>query len=155
MADLDRHRILAVYLQDHRAGAVAGRRVSARLAKRHPEFPELADLAGQIAQDAKTLDRVLRLLRVRGGLFKRLIALVAQLTSQLTATKPHLNLLLELEMLASGVTAKSRLWIALESFRRDLPGIDLDSLHRRARSQLEVLGRLHEAAVRHTFGSGS
>jgi hypothetical protein len=86
-------------------------------------------------------------------MLKRLMAFLAQLASMLTAANPRLHLLLELEMLTSGVTAKSRLWVALESFGNELSGIDLDSLKGRAIEQLEVLERIHKPAALRAFGS--
>jgi hypothetical protein len=51
-------RLLEIYLRDHRAGAVAGRRLAKRLYKENPEsqWAPLQEIARKIKEDETTLD---------------------------------------------------------------------------------------------------
>jgi hypothetical protein len=123
------------------------------MARQNPQYPELLTLATEIAEDMRTLDRVMRLLGVRRGWIKRLLAVLVEIGSQVSATSHPLIRVLELETLISGVTAKRRLWVALESCSGELLGIDLNSLRLRASSQIDRLETLHSRAARQAFGS--
>jgi hypothetical protein len=147
---------LNIYLEDHRAGAVAGKRLAARVRNRNPEYPELARIAAEVAEDCKTLDRVLKQLAVRGGWMKQLVAFAVQLVALLRGAvgKSPAIQVLELETLISGVTAKGRLWVALEPFQVKLQGIDLNHLSSRASSQLATLELVHRTASRRALSQG-
>ncbi|HJR87690.1 MAG TPA: hypothetical protein VJ930_08560 [Acidimicrobiia bacterium] len=150
---------LAIYLRDHRAGAVAGRRLAQRLAKQNP-YPQWAPLRGvarEIQADEATLVDLLEHFGIAEGVLKNMAAAAMETVERL---KPNgrpfryspLSLVLELESLMSGVTAKRRLWVSLEKLNRPTPaGIDFEELDRRAVDQLNTLAALHDTAARLAF----
>ena len=160
MADSAR-RLLAIYLRDHRAGAVAGRRLARRLAKenRHPQWESLRTVAREIEADETTLVVLMKILGVAEGVIKKVAAAGMEAIEGL---KPNgrlvryspLSRVVELESLMSGVTAKRRLWVSLRPLARDgngLAGVDFDELDRRAVDQLNILAWLHDTAARLAF----
>lgn len=148
--------LLEIYLDDHWAGAAAGSALAERLAGQNAASvwaEDLAWVADQIRKDQQSLADMRRRLRFSGGTMKRSLALLGERLGRL---KPNgrlvryspLSRLLEVEALISGVSAKQRLWIALQQMDRErlyLPGVDLEDLERRAASQLEVLDSVHRA----------
>lgn len=152
--------LLEIYLDDHWAGAAAGTALAERLAEENAGSPWADDLtwvSDQILEDEQALADIRRRMRFTGGSVKRALAVVGERVSRL---KPNgrivryspLSRVLELEALISGVTAKQRLWIALQEMDRDgetLPEFDFADLESRAVAQLEVLGKVHrEVSVR-------
>ena len=156
-------RLLDIYLRDHRAGAVAGRRLAKRLAKENLEsqWAMLHKVAREIQEDETTLDIAMRMLGVTEAVLKNLAAVAIEKVGQL---KPNGRLLsysplsrvVELESLMSGIVAKRRLWVSLRQFALDhnsLPGIDFEKLEARAADQLSTLASLHEKAARMAFSA--
>jgi hypothetical protein len=155
-------RLLDIYLRDHRAGAVAGRRLARRLCRENPEsqWAPLQKIGREIEEDETTLDITMRMLGVSEAVLKNLAAAAVEKVGQL---KPNGRLLgysplsrvVELESLMSGIIAKRRLWVSLRQFARDanrsLPGIDFEELEARADEQLTTLASLHEMAARIAF----
>ncbi len=148
-------RLLAIYLRDHRAGAVAGRRLAQRLAKENSHWTKLPSVAGEIEADETTLVLLMKTFGVSEGTLKKVTAASLELVERL---KPNgqlvgyspLSRVLELESLMSGVTAKRRLWASLRELVRrgdTLDGIDFEELDRRAVDQLSTLASLHDTAV--------
>ena len=148
-------RLLAIYLRDHRAGAVAGRRLAQRLAKENPHWTTLRCIAREIEADETTLARLMKTFGVSEGTLKKVTAVSIELVERL---KPNgqlvgyspLSRVLELESLMSGVTAKRRLWASLRRLVRrgdTLDRIDFEELDRRAVDQLSTLASLHDTAV--------
>jgi hypothetical protein len=157
-------RLLEIYLRDHRAGAVAGRRLAKRLCRENTEsqWAPLRKIAREIEEDETTLDITMRMLGVSEAVLKNLAAAAIEKVGQL---KPNGRLLsysplsrvVELESLMSGIIAKSRVWVSLRQFARDahrsLPGIDFEELEARAAEQLTTLASLHEKAARIAFSA--
>ncbi len=154
--------MLATYLDDHRAGAAAGRSLSRRMADENSDTgwaDKLIALAEDIEADDRTLGELRRVLGVRGGLAKRALARVAaeaarlKLNRRLVGYSP-LSRVLEAEAMMAGVTAKKCLWAAMSS-RGDLEDqtaqFDFASLEKRALGQIELLREFHEAAARVAF----
>ncbi len=148
-------RLLAIYLRDHRAGAVAGRRLAQRLAKENSHWTKLPSVAGEIEADETTLVLLMKTFGVSEGTLKKVTAASLELVERL---KPNgqlvgyspLSRVLELESLMSGVTAKRRLWASLRKLAQlgdTLDGIDFEELDRRAVDQLSTLASLHDTAV--------
>ena len=148
-------RFIAIYLRDHRAGAVAGRRLAQRLAKENSHWTKLPSVAGEIEADETTLLLLMKTFGVSEGTLKKVTAASLELVERL---KPNgqlvgyspLSRVLELESLMSGVTAKRRLWASLRRLARrgdTLDGIDFEELDRRAVDQLSTLASLHDTAV--------
>ena len=156
--------LLDIYLRDHRAGAVAGRRLAERLYRKNPEsqWAPLQKIAREIEEDETTLVITMRMLGVSEAVLKNLAAVAIEKVGHL---KPNGRLLsysplsrvVELESLMSGLIAKRRLWVSLRQFARDanrsLPGIDFEELEARAAEQLTTLASLHEKAARIAFSA--
>jgi hypothetical protein len=126
-----RDMLLAIYLNDHLAGATAGRELARRAARSnrgssHGAF--LADLAEQIDADRESLLEIMRLLNVRidrvkvfGGWGVEKLGRL-KFNGQLLGYSP-LSRIVELEALSLGVHGKRALWRTL----RELDLIELSS----------------------------
>ena len=149
---------LAVYLQDHLAGAVLGTELARRAARenRGSEFGRaLGALASEIDEDRRTLERVLAAAGVSRPQAKRAFAWTLEkvgrlkLNGQLRGYSP-LSRLLELEGLAIGITAKRALWVSLGQLAAEdsrLAGFDFGALAERAQRQLAEVERQRLRAV--------
>jgi len=149
--------LLAIYLNDHLAGATAGVELARRLRGSNeddPEFgPALAELCAEIEADRETLEAVMERLGVGRSKLKPLAAVLGErvgrlkLNGQLWGYSP-LSRLDELELLQIGVAGKRRLWRALEHpHAGDLPDFELGALAERATEQLRRLEALHLKAA--------
>jgi hypothetical protein len=152
------NRRLAIYLNDHLAGAIVGTELAKRALRenRGSSFGEFLEwLLGQILEDRATLERLMAELGVPKSRLKRALALTFErvgrlkLNGQLTGYSP-LSRLVELEGLALGVTGKRALWLALQEIAATEPlrQFDFDELRRRAEEQLAGLERLRIEAAR-------
>jgi len=151
-------KLLAIYLNDHLAGATAGVELARRLRASNeddPEFgPALAEVCAEVEADRETLKAVMDRLGVGQSRLKPLAAVLGErvgrlkLNGRLRGYSP-LSRLVELELLQIGVVGKRRLWRALEhTHRGDLSGFDFGALVERASEQLRRLEALHlKAAV--------
>jgi hypothetical protein len=152
-------KLLAVYLQDHHAGAVTGLNLARRIAGENEGTPygeELARIAREIEQDQQTLEKLMAELDVGTDRIKDTVAWGGEKLGRL---KPNarwfsyspLSRLVELEGLVIGVTGKLGLWRALQRVAPEidgLDGVDFAALAARAseqRARLEDL-RLSAAA---------
>jgi len=149
--------LLAIYLNDHLAGATLGVELARRLRASNeddPEFgPTLAEVCAEIEADREALKAAMDRLGVGQS---RLKPLAAVLGERLGRLKPNgrlrgyspLSRLDELELLQIGVVGKRRLWRALErTHADDLPGFELGALAERATEQLRRLEALHLKAA--------
>lgn len=149
--------LLAIYLNDHLAGATVGVELARRLRGSNegdPEFgPALAEICAEIEADRETLKEVIDRLGMDRGKLK---PLVATLGERLGRLKPNgqlrgyspLSRLDELELLQIGVVGKRRLWRALEhTHADDLPDFEFGALAERATEQLRRLEALHLKAA--------
>ena len=146
--------LIAIYLNDHLAGAVAGTELVKRTLgqNRGTEYePELERLAADIEQDRQRLEEIMQALGVRQAAWKTTAAWVAEklgrvkLNGALVAYSP-LSRLEELELLTLGVQGKLQLWHSLTRWvggeaQLDVGPLDLDELIRRASSQRRRLER--------------
>jgi hypothetical protein len=150
-------KLLAIYLNDHLAGATGGVELARRLRASNeddPEFgPELAEICAEIEADRETLAAIMDRLDVDPSRLKPLAAVLAErlgrlkLNGRLWGYSP-LSRLDELELLQLGVTGKRRLWRALEhTHSGELSGFDLSALAERATEQLGRLEALHLKAA--------
>jgi hypothetical protein len=149
--------LLATYLNDHLAGATAGRELARRSAasNRGTDLGRfLADLAQEIDEDRDSLLALMGELQIDTD---RIKVLGGWAVEKLGRLKPNgrlfsyspLSRLLELEGLTLGVRGKLALWQALELIQADVPGlssVDIALLSRRAERQLGELER-HRRAV--------
>jgi hypothetical protein len=148
---------LAIYLNDHLAGATVGVELGRR-ALRENEGSELGiflrGLLAEISEDRATLVQLMERLSIQRSKAKTAAAWTAEklgrlkLNGQIRGYSP-LSRLVELEGLAAGIEGKRSLWLALAQIRdreRRLLEFDLDALAERAQSQRERL-ELHRLAA--------
>jgi len=146
-------RLLAVYLNDHLAGATVGVELTRRSARENAGT-ELGTflrdaLLPEIVEDRQTLERLMRGLGIARSRPKVAAAWVVEklgrlkLNGELTRYSP-LSRLLELEGLAAGIEAKRALWLALGA-SGPVEGFDFDALAERAAEQR---ARLEEHRLR-------
>jgi hypothetical protein len=151
------HDRLAIYLNDHLAGATVGVEIARRTKGSNeddPDFgPPLAEICAEIEADRETLKAVMDQLGIGQSKVKPLAATVGERLGRL---KPNGQLLgysplsrvVELEVLQIGVTGKRRLWRALEhTHAEDLSDFDLGALAERSTDQLRWLEALHLKAA--------
>lgn len=165
LTDAPTDTLLAVYLQDHLAGAMAGLQLARRsFANNRGTSYELVlrDLVHDIGEDADELHRLMEHLGVEPSRAKQALAVGAEyagrakLNGQLRGYSP-LSRVVELEGLIGGVSAKQRLWQSLQAgaVGSRLPAsIDVAALQERAESQLGRLHELHVAAAGEAFADG-
>jgi hypothetical protein len=143
-------RYLAIYLNDHLAGAMLGVELVRRVQRENEGTPLgdfLRKLGAEIVEDRGTLLRLMDDLGVARSTSKLLGAWAAEklgrlkLNGQLTGYSP-LSRLVELEGLSGGIEGKRLMWVALAQLaERDerLRDFDFPALEERARSQRERL----------------
>jgi hypothetical protein len=151
-------RYLAVYLNDHFAGATLGLELSKRAAGSNEgsEYGTfLAELAQEIAEDRAALQRIMERFGVKEDRVKAGAAYLGEKigrlkpNAQLTGYSP-LSRVVELEGLTLGVTGKLALWRALRNVadgEERLDAAELDALIERAEQQQEGLERLRLTAT--------
>jgi hypothetical protein len=161
----DADRFLAIYLNDHLAGATLGVELARRLRSSNQDDPEmsapLAQLCAEIEADYQTLGQLMERLDVSRDPVKPVLAKVAErlgrlkLNGQILGYSP-LSRVLELELLSGLVGGKMQLWNALEqSFGESLDGFDFHALAARADSQGQRLEDLHLAAAQRALPSAT
>ena len=155
-------QLLGIYLNDHLAGATAGRELAARLASQNEGTPyaeALTALAEEIAEDRETLRDLMKALdvsesrlKVAGGWAAERLGRL-KLNGRVTGYSP-LSRLVELEGLWAGAQAKLSLWQVLRACADREPGLDaeqLATLEQRARAQLDTIERERLRAGREAF----
>jgi hypothetical protein len=157
-------RLLAIYLNDHLAGATGGVELArrARASNRGTNLGEaLVEVCAEIEADRTTLERVMEQLEVKRNSAKVAGAWAAEklgrlkLNGRITGYSP-LSRLIELEMLHIGITGKIQLWQALEETQSaKLAQFDLPSLVERAEAQRATVERLRLVAAREAFAEES
>lgn len=116
-------KLLAIYLNDHLAGATAGAALARRAANSNRDsnsyYPTLEAVAGEIGEDRASLLGIMEALQIGADPLKQLLACAAEkagrlkLNGRLLSYSP-LSRLDELEFLALGVTGKRTLWRSLD-----------------------------------------
>lgn len=155
--------LLAIYLNDHLAGATAGLELAQRAAasNRGSGYGRFLDeLADEIRTDRESLLEVMRSLDIGVDRIKVSAAWAAEklgrlkLNGRLLGYSP-LSRLVELEALALGVTGKLAMWRALnrlEPGRSELSKPKLEALIDRAQLQLQGLEAQRQSAVEDALG---
>jgi hypothetical protein len=155
-------RLLAIYLNDHLAGATIGLELTKRSLRSNRGTPLGTFLAGflaEVTEDRASLENVMDRLGVKKSLAKRSAAVVAErlgrlkLNGQVRGYSP-LSRVLELEGLSIGVEGKLGLWQNLRDTAEvvaALREVDLDALIARAERQRASLERERLAAARRAF----
>lgn len=144
-------RLLAIYLNDHLAGATGGVELArrARSSNRDTKWEKaLEGICAEIEADRTTLENVMERLAVKRNTVKIAGAWTAEklgrlkLNGRLRGYSP-LSRLLELEMLHIGITGKLELWQALQrTLDSKLSEVDFSALIERAESQRQAVERL-------------
>ncbi|MFE1558645.1 hypothetical protein ACFW6V_27160 [Streptomyces sp. NPDC058734] len=160
----DAQRLLAVYLNDHLAGAGGGTALVRRMSRSHrsrPSGARLAELAAEVAEDRESLREVMRNVDAPVMPTK---TLVIRLAEKVARVKPNgrllrrspLSDLLELEAIRLGVEGKLALWRTLHGVARTDGRIDQDAMRRlaeRAERQIRMVEDLRLAAASTAFGA--
>lgn len=150
-------RFLAIYLNDHLAGATAGVELARRLRSSNQDDAEfgapLARICSEIEDDRATVVRLMDRLEIDRDRVKPLLARLGERlgrlkpNGQLTGYSP-LSRVLEFEVLSAMIGAKLQLWNALDqSFGESLDGFDFHALAARADDQGQRVEDLHLAAT--------
>jgi hypothetical protein len=150
--------LLAIYLNDHLAGAAVGLELARRAQGSNEGTPLgdfLAGLAVEIEQDREELEAIME----RLGVGRDRVKLVAgwgaekvgrlKLNGRLTSYSP-LSRLVEIEGLMAGVSTKRAGWLALLELAPGEPRLDEEQLQRllsRAEAQLRELHEHHAEAA--------
>lgn len=152
----DRSKLLAIYLNDHLAGATVGRELSRRTAGANEgtEFgPQLASLRTQIEEDRASLTAVMDRLGVGQDPLKRVGAIAGErlgrlkLNGSIREYSP-LSRVVEFEALLAGIDAKRSLWNTLVELEHPQLGeFDFDALSARAAEQHAELSELKQRAA--------
>jgi len=131
---------------------MAGARVARRVASRDGGLKGVAD---EVAEDLRTLERLMQRLSVQPNRAKDAIALAAERLSRLKLngrilSRSPLSDVVELETLVVGITGKEALW---ESLRQvpSVTGDELDRLLERAAEQKRRVEDARKNAAAKTF----
>lgn len=158
-------RLLAIYLNDHLAGATLGVELARRLRSSNRGDAEmgepLAKICAETEADLETLIRLMERLGVDRNPVKPALAKAAErlgrlkLNGRLRSYSP-LSRVLELEGLSGLIGGKIQLWNALEqSFGETLDGFDFHALAERADNQGQRVEDLHLAAAQRALPSAT
>lgn len=162
VSDAENAGLLAIYLNDHYAGATGGLELFRRAAKTSPNSADaavLADLAQQVEEDRDALARIMADLGVPTSQSKAAMGWLAEKAGRLKPnghilSRSPLSDLLETESMLLGVLGKAACWrtlrILAESDDR-LSADRLDTLLERAEQQSETLEELRSAAASRTL----
>ena len=152
----DATKRLETYLRDHFAGSTSGLALAKRCRESNvgtPYEPLLIDLESEIDDDRQSLRAIMSRLDVDPSEVKSAMGAVAEVIGRLK-TNGHIreyspsSRMVELELLAAGITTKRNLWRALRvTTRPELDTDELDRLIARATSQLERVLDGHERAA--------
>jgi hypothetical protein len=156
-------QLLGIYLNDHLAGSTSGLELVRRTARAHAGTaagPPLSRLAGEIAEDRRTLLAIMRTLRVPARRYKVLGGWVAEKVARLKPNgrlrrRSPLSSVIELESLLLGIEGKRACWRILRrqaQVDRRLDPMQLDDLTARAERQIETVEGLRIAAAAEAFG---
>jgi hypothetical protein len=147
---------LAIYLNDHLAGATGGVELARRLRgsnRGDSTFGKpLERICEEIEEDRATLERVIEQLGFSRTIVKPVGAWAAEklgrlkLNGRLLGYSP-LSRQLELEGLLIGITGKMALWKTLAELDLEPLGIDFEQLAARAAEQRRRVEDLHRLAV--------
>lgn len=150
-------RLLAIYLQDHYAGATGGLELCRR-AQGRQEGTELGTflerLAEEIAEDREALRSIMEHLEVEPDRLKMAGGWTAEKLGRLklngrVLSESPLSTVVELEGLHLGLNGKLSTWQNLRSAMGErLVAYDLDGLIERAERQIAELGEFRVAAAR-------
>ena len=153
---------LAIYLNDHLAGAAAGVGRSRALAQAHqgrPDEERLQRLADDIAADRGALLAIMGSLGIPVRHYKSIALSVAEKAGRLKFNgrlkeRSPLTDLVEYEFLRLAVEGKAAGWRTLRTLADRTPDLDadeLEKLHERAEAQIDLLEELRKSAAAEVF----
>lgn len=162
LTDAPPRTLLAVYLGDHLAGAVAGVELARRCRRNNASNAvgrALAEIVPEIEEDKATLEDLMEELGVEQPRLKMAAAAVVERVGRLKLNGQvygysDLSRVVELEGLDAGIAAKESLWRTLQALDPDAEtfhGHDLARLIARAQTQQERVEELRIQAVRTAF----
>lgn len=155
--------LLAVYLNDHLAGAMVGTELAHRLAGAEAEWVgagQLRQVAAEVAEDRQALQQMMAALDVPVRHYKVWAGWTLEkvgrlkLNGRLLSRSP-LSRLIELEAMRLGVEGKAAAWRTLRTRAEIDSRLDtkrIDELIERARRQIDQLERLRVRAAQEVFG---
>jgi hypothetical protein len=156
--------LLAIYLQDHLAGATVGVELARRAASENAATALgeiLESLKDEIEDDRASLNTIMSVLEISPDRLKNAAGWAGEkagrlkLNGRLTSYSP-LSPVVELEALIAGVNGKRALWRALRRLADDDPRLQADQLEEllaRADRQLETLWSVHSEASHAALGA--
>ncbi|MFK0221126.1 hypothetical protein ACIQWN_23410 [Streptomyces vinaceus] len=162
----EQQRLLAIYLNDHLAGAGSGVSLIRRIARAHrnrPAAEPLAELAAEIADDRESLRAFMTALDVTEQWPRVAVGRLAEKAARLKLNgrlvrRSPLSDVLELEAMRLGVEGKASVWRSLKALAVTDSRLDqsaVDRLLRRAVRQETVLEALRVQAARRAFTSST
>lgn len=163
MDEGDRTR-LRTYLNDHRAGSIAGMRTARRCARDNRGEALGRYLSEvfipQLETEKRTLDELFIALELPPNHVKRVLAAAFETVTRLKrkgapSSQSELTRVIEVEALMSGVTSKRQMWEILlenEAARAAVGSDRLARHHRDATDQIEALIVHHRASTGRAFG---
>jgi hypothetical protein len=157
---------LAIYLNDHLAGATFGTGLARRIARQHRDAAPGADLerlAVQIEEDRQALLAIMDDLGIPARQYKIYGGWVAEKLGRLKPNgvlyrRSGLSTLIELETMRLGVEGKALIWRTLLMVARQesrLDGNRITALLDRALGQIDTLETLRIAAAAANFSVGA
>ena len=163
MGDSSAEKLLAIYMNDHLAGATAGLELVQRAAGSNQGTPLgalLERLTVEIREDRETLERLMEHVGAGRDRVKVTGAWAAEkmgrfkLNGQLRGYSP-LSRLVEIEGLGLGIAGKRNMWRSLSATLGAVPGLDFDELAERADRQLSELEPHRLEAAKVAFPAGA
>jgi hypothetical protein len=150
-------RLLAIYLNDHLAGAVAGTELAQRLAR---DLPALGPFAAEVAEDRQALLDIMAALDIPVRQYKTWAAWAVEKVARLKLnghllSRSPLSRVVELEAMMLGVEGKAAGWRTLRARAKQDHRLDtarLDELLQRAERQSAQLEELRIQAATEAFG---
>lgn len=155
-------KLLSIYLNDHLAGGSAGLALARRIASNHLRTTArraTETIAHEIAEDRDTLLAIMSRLQVRPKRARANSAILAERVARLKLnghllTRSPLSNVIEFESMRLGVEGKLACWHSLLRVAGGdgrLDTSELESLCRRAETQILVLEQLRLEAVANAF----
>lgn len=150
--DVDRD-LLGLYLNDHLAGAAAGRARARQMARQHADLPVgsgLHRLSSDLSAEHARLRRLVDELGLEQRRARRALAKLGERLGRLKLnghllTRSPMTPLLEVELMRGAVNAKRGLWQTVQDHAADL-GLDRQEwadLDQQAQEQSQLLDELH------------
>jgi hypothetical protein len=165
-ANVSQQKLLAIYLNDHLAGATGGVELAARAARanrgRTPGISaRISALTEEVRADHRSLREIMAALGVRTAHHKVFAAWMGEKAGRFKLNagvfrRSPLSALIEVEALHLAVQGKARGWRTLLAAAERQPGLDAEHLRTlldRAHQQLTELEDLHHEVATQVFGA--